>query len=392
MKPKLSAVRVGYYIGINDPAMGGVAPYSQRLAVALGKHHFSDGIEFQVIEQNPTSIRKNFAGVVGCRLRDSWNVLTRRGAVRDRIGGAFYTEGSFRQFDLIHVPFQTIPSGIGEKPFVVTIHDVQELHFPEYFTPEERARRALEYSFSVKNAAAVVVSFEHVKQDILKFFRCVPEKVVVAPLPYRECELPAPSIDQSLVCEQRYKGFGRYILYPAQTWEHKNHLRLIEAFELARKVSGEDFSLVCAGHLNQYFFESIEPRVRISPFRSSIFFTGSLSNPWEVELRWLYENSLGVVIPTLYEAGSFPLIEAMALRVPVVCADTTSLPSTIGSKAFVFCPTSPQSIADSIVKLVTNDAFRLQSQENSEARTQELKNVQVGEFYEDLWKSLIPVN
>ena len=38
-----------------------------------------------------------------------------------------------------------------------------------------------------------------------------------------------------------------FIFYPAQTWPHKNHLRLLEAIQRLRTRHGLEVSLVCTG-------------------------------------------------------------------------------------------------------------------------------------------------
>src|SRR5690606_32070006 len=121
--------------------------------------------------------------------------------------------------DLIHSPTQNYP--LNDFPFIFTLHDVQELHMPEYFTPAERENRARNNRIGCEEAARVIVSYNHVKADLVHFFGVAPDKVDVVTI-----GKPDPDID---VRETPLEG-EKFLLYPAATWPHKNHVTLIEAF------------------------------------------------------------------------------------------------------------------------------------------------------------------
>ena len=63
-------------------------------------------------------------------------------------------------------------------------------------------------------------------------------------------------------------------------------------------------------------------------------------------------------MPTLYEAGSFPLMESILMGIPVVCSNVTSLPETIGDNQFVFDPNNINDIAEKIIKIWDDENYR----------------------------------
>ena len=67
---------------------------------------------------------------------------------------------------------------------------------------------------------------------------------------------------------------------------------------------------------------------------------------------------MGVIIPTLYEAGSFPLMESILLNVPVICSNVTSLPETIGNDKFVFAPYDIDDISKKLIQFWNDEEFR----------------------------------
>lgn len=288
--------------------------------------------------------------------------------------------------DLLHIPYQNTPYYQLNYPFVVTMHDVQELHYPEFFTPEERAIRA-EYNWkSLEQSRAVVVSFSHVKNDLIKYFRLPSEKIKVCPPPYAKIELSLPNHQETIIYHKKYHDWQDFLLYPAQTWEHKNHLSLIKALELIYKQTGKTLHLVCTGRKNPGFFPTIENYLKTSPMFHFIHFMDIVP---EGELCWLYQNCALVVIPTLYEAGSFPLLEAMSLQAPVICSSITSLPETIGDKQFVFDPLNVEQMASLILKMLDNQELRSINIKNNQKQIEELRKIDTSKYFIELWQSIV---
>lgn len=396
-------LRIGFFLE-HDVSCGGVGPYGERVYQSLSTGNFSTDVAVTKVtatalapeiatpsESSRPPVKNRMIGAAR-RIQRAWTMLC--GADPASLIAVPASAVSTAppkielEIDLLHVPYQSPPTYGLSIPTIVTMHDVQELHFPKYFSPDERAYRATEYLRSLRNAAAVVVSFEHVRQDLIRLFECDPNKVFVLPLPYTECSLPAPDDQTSTELKEKYAQRPNFFLYPAQTWEHKNHLRLIEAFERVCLRSGKKHHLICTGKTNEFYSAAIADRVQTSPYSQQILFTDIV--PAE-ELRWLYENCVGTVIPTLYEAGSFPLIESMTLGVPVVCANTTSLPDTIGNQSYVFDPRNVDEIARLMLSIATDQNFRIANLQNSAARIQSLQDINICSAYENLWRSITSV-
>ena len=77
-----------------------------------------------------------------------------------------------------------------------------------------------------------------------------------------------------------------------------------------------------------------------------------------LELQCLYRLSRGVVIPTKFEAASFPLWEAFLARVPAACSTVTSLPEQAGDAALSFDPDSSDEIANALRSLWSDKVLR----------------------------------
>jgi glycosyltransferase involved in cell wall biosynthesis len=96
-----------------------------------------------------------------------------------------------------------------------------------------------------------------------------------------------------------------------------------------------------------------------------------------------------VVIPTLYEAGSFPLLEAMSLQAPVICSSVTSLPETIGDTRFVFDPLDIEKMASLIIELLDDSELRATNIVNGKQRIKKLIKIDSFPYFIKAWKSMI---
>jgi glycosyltransferase involved in cell wall biosynthesis len=288
--------------------------------------------------------------------------------------------------DIIHSPVPAMPMFHWNTPLIITLHDVQELHYPQFFSPHERANRAVKNWLAIETTDKLVVSFQHVKDDLAQFFHISPEKIHVCPLPVSQNWLPNSHAHESSGVKEKYNLKEKFLLYPAQTWQHKNHIRLIQALA---HLKGEGFAipvLICTGKTTD-FLHVIEEEITRNTVRAHIRFLGIVP---EEDLVSLYKACEGVVIPTLYEAGSFPLIEAMMMGVPVICARTTSLPETIGDLQFTFDPLDHIDIANSLKLLLSDKNFRENNLANSQIRVVEMQNQQQSsiERFENLYLSI----
>ena len=124
-----------------------------------------------------------------------------------------------------------------------------------------------------------------------------------------------------------------FVLYPARVWPHKNHPRLLTAFELLRRMRPE-MTLVLTGSGTEAFASASWIQTR-----------GVVT---ELELVDLYRRAACLVFPSLYEGFGAPVLEAMACGAPVAASNVSSLPEVCGDAAVLFDPKSPHSIANGI--------------------------------------------
>lgn len=361
------------YIPYVDKSFGGVLQYSKCL-LSLLQHdkknnyflflrnnyddfqEFIDNENFIVLKEYETNYRTSLFSVFELlmfnfiALLEKYNIFLPlvRPNVVDKVIKKY-------KIDILHTTYQHLPETKSNIPKIATLHDLQEIHFPEFFTPEIRARRATEFLKITKTASKIIVSYKHIKDDIIKYFNVDESKIEVILLNMQNLWF-----DKFLKTDQNPNNCSlelpdKFVFYPAATWKHKNHMHLLLAIKLINEKYKIRINLVCTGHKTEYY-KVLENACIEMNLISQVFFIGKVS---EEELLYIYSKCTATVIPTLYEAGSFPLMESILLGIPCVCSNVTSLPETLGNNDYLFDPSKPEDIAAKIVRIVSDEDYRM---------------------------------
>jgi glycosyltransferase involved in cell wall biosynthesis len=255
-------------------------------------------------------------------------------------------------YDVVHFPFLSYePCGL---PAVYNPHDLQHLHYPEFFDQTDIAWRENLYPSACRSAHTVVVASEFVKRDVIERYRIEPHKIQV--IPWAPPPLPESTPAEEFSTLRSKYGLSElpFALYPAMTWEHKNHLRLLEALALLRDRDGLEIRFVFTGYKTD-FWPRVERRVNELGLAGRVNFLGLI--PCE-ELSMLYRAAQFVFVPTLFEAASAPLFEAWQHSVPVACSSVTSLPEQAAGAALLFDPFEVEAIARALGRMATEEVLR----------------------------------
>ncbi len=289
----------------------------------------------------------------GARLRSAG---MRRAAQQaaDPLAALPRSDGFFERLgaEIVHFPFQEYMRV--NLPTLYNPHDLLHLHYPEFFTREQLALRALMYAPAAQAASLVVAGSHWMKQDFVEKLDLSPDKVQVIPWAPPTQVYQMPDEDVLVDLRERLGLRQPYAYYPAPLRKNKNHLRLLEAVALLRD-RGVELNLVCSGFIDAALWPEIEAHIHSLRLERQVIFTGHL--PGE-QLRALYHLSQFVVIPTLFEAASGPMFEAWQEGVPVCCSNVTSLPEQAAGAALIFDPLDVPAIADAMGRMSTDAELR----------------------------------
>lgn len=330
----------------------------ERYSVLIGDDHdwlrssLSD--RFETIVQSQRSSRRSLLLKLAAHPRvkpvvDNIRVRVGKRAVRiPSSSGAIEAAG----VDVMHFTFQR--AFLTSARSVFHPHDLQHIHLPEFFSPLERLFREVRFRAFCEQAAAVAVGSKWGKEDLVRHLELPPSKVQVVPLAPPIDAYETPSGEQLSDVASRLELPAQFIFYPAQTWPHKNHVAVLEAIARLRSDHQLRVHFVSCGRKTDHF-AAIERRISALDLADQVTFLGFVDT---TTLQCLYRLATAVVVPSLFEAGSFPLWEAFRVGCAAACSDVTSLPQQVGQAGLLFDPRSIESIADAIRRLWTDAELR----------------------------------
>jgi glycosyltransferase involved in cell wall biosynthesis len=285
--------------------------------------------------------------------------------------------------DVMHFPTQGFT--LCSLPTIYNPHDLQHLHYPQFFTPAELAWRETVYPTACRFSQLVAVGTQWIKDDVVRRYGIDPDKVQVIPWASPTQFYKEPSSGHLSAVTKKYDLERPFAIYPAVTWPHKNHLRLLEALAYLRDTRGLILHLVCTGSPYKLFQPTIEQRVRELNLTSQVRFLGLVPDD---DLRALYRLAQFLVLPTLYEADSCPIHEAWSEGLPVASSNATALPDQIRDAGLLFDPTDTLKIADAVERMATDEVIREELRELGYRRAKNFSWERTAKAYRAVYRQL----
>jgi glycosyltransferase involved in cell wall biosynthesis len=162
-----------------------------------------------------------------------------------------------------------------------------------------------------------------------------------------------PTVDLNRAHALKPKYLGRpYIFYPSGIRGYKNHQVLIEALHVLRDRHNENgFDLVLTKDAQNSLPSNLQDLVRKNNLGDRVHLVGPVDRD---TLGTLYQCAFAVIVPSLYEQGSFPIYEGLHFGCPVACSDIPSLRhqcAPMGEAMLYFDPRNPEDVARTIIAI-----------------------------------------
>lgn len=239
---------------------------------------------------------------------------------------------------LYHMPHFDVPYFI-RKPFVMTVHDLIHILFPEYSTKSfSKVYAQFILKAAAKKAKRIFVVSENTKKDLLNFMPEIIEKIRVI-YPGVSQKFKPQSVGDSKNVLGKYNLIPGYIFYVGNLRASKNTIRLISAYGKLYQADKSVPPLVLAG---KNFLGK-------SDFGPHVKYIGIVKTD---ELPYLYSQAQFFVFPSLYEGFGLPVLEAMACGIPVISSNRASLPEVGGDAAIYFDPESESDLISKMNQLI----------------------------------------
>ncbi|MDW8802595.1 glycosyltransferase family 1 protein [Clostridium sp. A1-XYC3] len=203
---------------------------------------------------------------------------------------------------------------------IMTIHDLNHLRFPQYYTPFHKYY----YRYIVKPSALkcekILTVSEFSKTEIIDWLRCDSDKVVVTYNGVDEKFKVIEDVVELNRVRKKYNLPDKFVLYIGNLKPHKNVETLVKAMGL----TNENIKLIINGKPN----ESLNNLIKELKLEDRVQFIGYVEDN---DLPILYNLATVFVFPSLYEGFGLPPLEAMACGCPVIAANTSSLTEIVNN-------------------------------------------------------------
>lgn len=238
---------------------------------------------------------------------------------------------------IIHQTFYFQPYIKLQGKVVVTVYDMITEIFPEYF-PEGNNLSLLKRR-CCERADKVIAISHSTKNDLVRFFGILPEKIVVIHL--------ASSLKVNHASHSVKYFSEPYLLFVGQREDYKNFEGFLEAFATSDALK-KYFHIVCFG--GKPFSNSEKARLR------ELGIEGRVHNVRGSDelLSSYYRNAVAFICPSLYEGFGIPILEAMEFSCPVVCSNTGSIPEVAGDAVIYFDPYKADSMKHALESTLFN--------------------------------------
>ena len=314
--------------------------------------------EFTPVSSEPTRawarrLRKRLGGGALGRLFDERSRAANERAFLKTMPGRAEVDALLDRHGVDVVHFTYPVKWPTRRPFIFEPHDIQQHHFPEFFPPDVLAWRKKTYTDGIGNAAFVVCGTWWTKQDIMRHYGVPASRVAVIP---RSSIMGRADVtpEREAVAAAEASLPERFMLYPAMTFPHKNHLRLFEAMARLRDRAGLKLQLVCTGRAYAPFHPELKDAVKRLGLADQVRFLGVVSDEL---LAVCYRRARFVVFPSLLEGHSQSLLEALWRRRPVVGASQSSIPETVGDAGLLFDGLDVEAMAGALQRAWTDDGL-----------------------------------
>ncbi|MBI4878562.1 MAG: glycosyltransferase family 4 protein [Planctomycetes bacterium] len=260
-----------------------------------------------------------------------------------RLGGV----DVFHHTDLVFPP-------VTRARTVVTVQDVVFDIDPSFHEQGFRRAVAPRLRAALAAASAVIVPSRETRDQVAARYSVPEERLFLVPHGAEHVLAPgaaaAHEVERLL---ERAKVARPYILSVGTIEPRKNHLRLLAAFQ--RASNALPHTLVLAGGFG---WLCAEARARIAALRRG----GRVVHFADLEDRFLpglYQGADFTVYPSLYEGFGLPVLESLALGVPVVTTRRGALPE-VGGDAAVYADAEDEAdLAETMRRVATDADLRL---------------------------------
>lgn len=311
----------------------------------------------------------------------------------ERVFGQIEKNISKEKFDtsFVQLPYLSTFPGIFKnfiffkKPKADIYHITGHIHFIALILPNDRTvltipdltilrnRKGLRrflikklfYDLPIKKMRYVTAISEETKSDIVKYVGCSEQKIRVIDIPLKD----------NLYLDYK-KTFNAEcpLILQLGTAAHKNILKLVKA------LNNIKCRLRIVGEIDQ----ELQNELDINTIDYS-----NVTGLSDAEIRDEYEKADLVAFCSTHEGFGLPIIEAQAMKTPVITSNRNPMKEIAGGAAVLVDPDDVLSIRQGILQIINDEFLRFNLVEKGLENIKRFEPAYIAELYEDLYNEVL---
>lgn len=256
------------------------------------------------------------------------------------------------RLDVFHSP-DFIPPLRGARRHIITVHDLNFLHYPQFLTAESRRYYNDQIEAAVRHADHILADSEATKQDMIAMLGVPADKITVHMLGVDESFKPLPP-EALAPYRQQLALPDTYLLFVGTFEPRKNIIGLLCAYaDLVSRLPDAP-PLVLAGNRGWLFDETMA-KIDALKLGERVVWREKISQD---AMPALYNMACALVTPSFYEGFGLPALEAMACGTVPIVSNRSSLPEVVGDVGLQVNPDDTSTLTDALYQAVTDAAWR----------------------------------
>lgn len=256
------------------------------------------------------------------------------------------------RLDILHST-DFIPPLFGYRRSIITIHDLNFLHYAQFLTAESRRYYNDQIEWAVRRADHILTDSQATCADVVSLLDIHKARVSVVHLAAHSGFRPMSGQESADIVAQ-YGLTSGYILFVGTLEPRKNLPGLLQAYRIVRDRGSSSAPLVVVGGKGWLYSEIFE-RLRQLDLTDCVKFIHGIPDS---DMPAVYNAASLLITPSFYEGFGLPALEAMTCGTPVIGANRASLPEVIGEAGILIDPEDPTDIANGMERVLTDADLR----------------------------------
>lgn len=204
----------------------------------------------------------------------------------------------------------------------------------------------------IKKASAIITLSEFVRGVLMKKYDLQKHVITTSGCGVSALYKPINFSAREKIKQQLADGYEYFIAVNSQ--DQENVLQLLKAFSIFKKWQRSNMKLIIAGKFNAATEKELQ-KLPSYKHRDDVIIKRDLP---EAEMPEIVAAAYAMIFLSPYEGFATPVLQALKSHVPVITADSSSMPGIAGTAALYADTSKPADIAEQMKKIYKDEQLR----------------------------------